>query len=144
MQKKEGKKRRPEDKTVLSETVIASNTRFKGNINADDTVRIAGHFEGDIQCEQLVRIDIGGVVVGIINSALVIIEGELNGNIESAKKVEVRSEGRTIGNITTDELAIAEGSYIRGEINMSGKGKKPVSFVEKRDSGDQSSNSEEE
>ena len=142
MQKKE--KRRREDKAIPSESVIASNTRFKGNISADDTVRIAGHFEGDIQCEQLVRIDIGGIVVGIINSALVIIEGELNGNIESAKKVEVRSEGRAIGNITTEELAIAEGSYIRGEINMSEKGKKPVSFIEKRDSGDQSSNSEEE
>ncbi|NQT80038.1 MAG: polymer-forming cytoskeletal protein [Candidatus Aminicenantes bacterium] len=144
MSKKEEKKRRREDKAIPSESVIASNTRFKGNINADDTVRIAGHLEGDIQCEQLVRIDIGGIVVGTINSALVIIEGELNGNIESAKQVEIRSEGRAIGNIKTDELAIAEGSYIRGEINMSEKGKKPVSFVEKRDSGDQSNSSEEE
>lgn len=144
MSKKEERKRRREDEAIHSESVIASNTRFKGNINADDSVRIAGHFEGDIQCEQLVRIDIGGIVVGSINSALVIIEGELNGNIESAKQVEIRSEGRAIGNIKTDELAIAEGSYIRGEINMSEKGKKPVSFVEKRDSGDQNNSSEEE
>jgi len=144
MQKKDDKKRRLEDKVGPAESVISPNTRFKGKISGDDTVRIAGHFEGEINCEQLVKIDIGGIVVGTISSNCVIIKGELNGNIDSAKHVEIRSEGRAIGNITTDEIAIAEGSFVRGEINMPEKGKKPVSFEEKRGIKDKRDTSEEE
>jgi len=144
MQKKDDKKRRREDNIGPTESVISPNTRFKGKISGDDIVRISGHFEGDIKCEQLVKIDIGGIVVGTISSNCVIIEGELNGNIDSAKHVEIRSEGRAIGNITTDEIAIAEGSFVRGEINMPEKNKKVVSFIEKRNRGVHRDTSEEE
>jgi len=144
MQKKDDKKRRLEDKVMPAESVISPNTRFKGKISGDDTVRIAGHFEGEINCEQLVKIDIGGIVVGTISSNCVIIEGELNGTIDSAKHVEIRTEGRAIGNIITDKIAIAEGCFIRGEINMPEKGKKPISFVEKRGIKDKRDTSKEE
>jgi cytoskeletal protein CcmA (bactofilin family) len=134
MPKKEEKRRRLEDKIGPIESVIASNTKFKGKINAQDNVLISGKFSGDIQCEQLVKIDSGGKVKGTVSSTYIIIEGELKGDIQSAEHVEIRQGGRVIGNINTAEIAIAEGSFIQGEIKMPDKESKPLSFVEKRGS----------
>ncbi len=144
MNKKEEKKRRLEDKIGPIETVIAPNTKFKGKIKGEDNIRIAGRFEGDVKCDQLVRIEKGGKLSGSIVSTYVIIEGELKGNIDSAEHVEIRIDGRVIGNINTSQIAIAEGSFIQGEIRMPEKENKPYSFVEKRDSGKKKVENEEE
>lgn len=134
MNKKEDKKRRLEDKIGPIETIIAPNTKLKGKIRGKDSIRIAGRFEGDIKCEQLVKIEQGGKLSGTIISNCVIIEGELKGNIDSAEHVEIRTDGRVVGNIITNQIAIAEGSFIQGEIRMPEKEDQPISFVEKRNS----------
>lgn len=144
MNKREDKKRRLEDKIGPIESVIAPNTRFKGKISGQDTIRIAGHFEGDVKCEQMVKIDQGGTLNGTINSTYVIIEGELKGNIDSAEHVEIRTDGRVLGNIHTKQIAIAEGSFIHGEIRMPDKEETPVSFVEKRESREKKETAEKE
>ena len=132
MPKKEDKQRRLEDRIGPIESVIAANTKFRGKIKSEDSVQISGNFRGDIQCEQLVKINSGGKIKGTISSTYVIIEGELTGDVETADYVEIRPDGRVIGNIHTSEIAIAEGSFIQGEIKMPDKEDEPVSFVEKR------------
>jgi len=143
MPKKEDKKRRLEDKIGPIDSVIAANTTFKGKMSGQDSVQISGHLKGDIKCEQLVKIDEGGKVKGSINSTYVIIEGELNGNIESADYVEIREDARVVGNINSVNIAIAEGSFIQGEIMTPDKDKRPMSFVEKRGNEEQQVDSEE-
>lgn len=132
MPKREDKQRRLEDRIGPIESVIAANTKFRGKINSEDSVQISGNFRGDIKCEQLVKINSGGKIKGTISSTYVIIEGELNGNVEIADYVEIRPDGRVIGNINTSEIAIAEGSFIQGEIKMPDKEDEPLNFVEKR------------
>ncbi len=57
----------------------------------------------------------------MINAPHIIINGELNGNIDSSEHVELRAECRMIGNINTGKIAIAEGSIFHGEIKMTKK-----------------------
>lgn len=144
MPKREDKQRRLEDRIGPIESVIASKTTFKGKIKSEDSVQISGNFRGDIKCEQLVKINKGGKIKGTIDSTYVIIEGELDGNIETADYVEIRAEGRIVGNINTADIAIAEGSFIQGEIKMPDKDEGPLSFVEKRGEEEQQETGEEE
>ncbi len=127
--------RRLEDKYGIITTVIAPNTRFEGTIDATEGVQISGYFEGEIASQSLVWIGKGGKIEGNIKSPSVISEGEIVGNIESAKHVELRSECRMTGNIDTEKLAIADGCSFIGEIKMLQKGDKPVRFTEKRKEG---------
>jgi cytoskeletal protein CcmA (bactofilin family) len=124
--------RRLEDKYGVITTVIAPNTKFDGMINASEGVQISGDFEGEITSQSLVWIGKEGRVEGNIKSPSVISEGEIVGNIESAKHVELRAECRMTGNISTEKLAIADGCSFVGEIKMGQKGDKPVRFREKR------------
>jgi cytoskeletal protein CcmA (bactofilin family) len=133
--------RRLEDKYGIITTVIAPNTRFDGMINASEGVQISGSFEGEVVSQSLVWVGKDGKVEGNIISPSVISEGEIVGNIESAKHVELRAECRMTGNINTENLAIADGCSFKGEIRMLQKGDKPVRFTEKRKKGSTSTNS---
>jgi cytoskeletal protein CcmA (bactofilin family) len=126
------KKRRLEDKLGNDESVVAASTQLKGTLSGSESVRIAGKIEGDVKSDRLIWIEKGGNIKGEIDSRDVIIEGTLEGNIQGAQRVEIRAEARVTGNIQTQRIAMAEGSYFEGEINMPGNVDRPTQFVEKR------------
>ena len=104
-----------EDEVGSAVTVIAPNTRFTGNIRGEDTLRISGYFKGEIDCRRMVWIEITGRIEGTVNARRVIIEGEINGNIEKADHVELRSNGRMIGDINACKITVAQGCFFDGQ-----------------------------
>ena len=125
-------KRRIEDTAEPVESFVAPGTKITGNISGTEGIRVSGHLKGNVKCEGLVWIEKGGKVDGNIESRAAIIAGELKGHIDASEHVEIRTDGHVTGNIQTSRLAIAEGSFFHGEIQMLGKEDKPVRFVEKR------------
>ena len=126
------KKRRLEDKIGSDDSVVAAKTKLKGTLSGIESARIAGKIEGDVKSDRLVWIQKGGHIKGNIDSRIVIIEGTLIGNIEGAEHVEIREKAQVTGNIQTQKIAMAEGSFFKGEIHMPRKVDKPTHFVEKR------------
>ena len=88
--------------------------------------------EGDVTSELLVWIVKGGRVEGTINAWGVIVEGEVNGNINSKEKTELRSGARMIGDIACKKLSVAEDAFFEGKIKMHEDQEKPYTFVTKR------------
>ena len=115
------KKRKLEDRKSTNESIIGLGTKIKGVIIGAGSIRISGQFKGKANSNWLVIVEKGGRIEGTINAPHVIIDGELNGNIDSAEHVELRAECRMIGNINTSKIAIAEGSIIHGEIKTTKK-----------------------
>jgi cytoskeletal protein CcmA (bactofilin family) len=99
-------------------TVIAPDTAFNGTLTGQDTVRIAGRFEGTIDCRRLLWVEPGGRVQGTISAKRVINEGEIEGDIVAAEQVEVRSNGRMVGNIHAVKITVAPGSLFDGEARI--------------------------
>lgn len=126
------KKGRLEDRAGEESSAIAKKSHFTGTIAGTEGVRVSGHLDGDVKSEQFVWIYKGGKIIGDIDSPYIIVEGELKGNIKSAEHVELRSEAHVTGNIQTRKIAMAEGSFFRGKINMPHKEDRPIKFVEKR------------
>jgi len=124
--------RRLEDAVSPRETVIANRTKFHGTIQGQDSVRIAGFFQGDIDIEGLVWIDMPGQIQGTVKGSGMIVEGRMNGDLVASEKIECRASGRVSGNIRCRTLAIAEGCFIQAHITMLAGGNEPVTFVEKR------------
>ena len=126
------KKRRLEDKFGSDESVIAAGTQMKGTLSGIESVSIAGQLEGDIKSNRMVWIQKGGNMKGDIDARHIIIEGKLTGDVKDAEHVEIRAEAHVSGNIQTQKIAMAEGSYFKGEIHMPREVDKPIHFVEKR------------
>ncbi len=127
------KRSRLEDRMGRKASVIASGAHFKGVISGQDSVRICGYFEGEIKIDGLVWIEKAGKMAGSVTAPYVIIEGEMEGDVVSARHIEIRREGRIRGDIKSDIIAIEEGSSVEGEMRMSAKaGDNPAPFIEKR------------
>ena len=107
-----------EDEVGSAVTVIASNTRFTGKIKGEDTLRISGYFKGEIDCKRMVWVDKTGKIEGTVTARRVIIEGEINGNIESANHVELRSNGRMIGDINAVKISVVKGCLFDGQARI--------------------------
>jgi cytoskeletal protein CcmA (bactofilin family) len=130
-QKDQLEERRIEDKVQRLQSIIAPGTLFKGNITGKDDLIVSGNLEGDIQSSGLVKVNKSGSITGNITGRFVVFAGKLDGDIKKAEQVEIQPTARIKGNINTSRLAIAEGSFLQGEIHMPQK-QEPHRFVDKR------------
>lgn len=95
-------------------TIIAANTRFKGEINTDCHFHTDGEFDGIIHSKNTVMVGKSGVITGDIFAQKVIISGKVTGNVE-AKAIEILANGRLEGTITADELVIERKGMFLGQ-----------------------------
>jgi cytoskeletal protein CcmA (bactofilin family) len=105
-------------------SVIAPGTEIHGTVKGQDTLRISGYLKGNINCKRMVWLDRGGRVDGDIVADRVINEGEINGNINATGKVEIRSYGSMIGNISASKIIIAQGCLFDGKARIIRKDEK--------------------
>ena len=100
------------------ESVIAAGLTIEGTVTGNGDVRIAGQFHGDVHVEGSLTIEPGARMVGSVRASTVIIDGELEGNIEGATRVELRATGVLNGNLNTGSLTVAAGSRMRGQVEF--------------------------
>jgi cytoskeletal protein CcmA (bactofilin family) len=113
--------RRPTPKgtsDVVGESVIAANLTIEGKIEGSGNVRIAGRFKGDVRIDGNFTIDAGAHLTGQVLAGIVVVGGELQGNIESAKRVDVLEGGVIVGDVKAGSITVAAGSRMRGHVEF--------------------------
>ncbi len=125
--------RRFTDLSGEARTVIGPRMRVKGQLQGESNLEIQGTVEGVCKLQGLFTLRPGGLMVGDVFATHAVVEGELQGNINAAEKVELRADCKVTGDIMARSVAVAEGSFFEGKINMTGAGtKSAVVFQEKR------------
>jgi cytoskeletal protein CcmA (bactofilin family) len=109
---------RAPDRKPVPESVIAAGLTIEGTVTGSGDVRIAGQFHGDVHVEGSLTIEVGARMVGSVRASTVIIDGELEGNIEAASRVELHAGGVLNGNLKTGSLTVAAGSRMRGQVEF--------------------------
>jgi cytoskeletal protein CcmA (bactofilin family) len=100
------------------ETVIAAGLTMEGKIASGGDVRIAGRFKGDVSVDGNFRIDSGGRLEGQAKASVVVIGGELQGNIDAAKHVDLLTTGVIVGDVKAASITVAAGSRMRGHVEF--------------------------
>jgi cytoskeletal protein CcmA (bactofilin family) len=106
----------------MKESHIASDLTIEGKITGTGHVRIAGRFKGDVQVEGNVTLDAGARLEGHVKASVVSVSGELIGNIENAKRVELLESGVINGDVKSGSLTVAAGSRMRGQVEFGYEG----------------------
>jgi cytoskeletal protein CcmA (bactofilin family) len=113
------------------ESVIAANLSIEGKIEGSGNVRMAGRFKGDVRIDGNFNMEPGAHLTGQVLAAVVVVGGELQGNIESAKRVDVLEGGVIVGDVKAGSITVAAGSRMRGHVEFGWddekKGKHPGS-----------------
>lgn len=102
----------------VGESVIAANLSIEGKIEGTGNVRIAGRFKGDVRIDGNFSIEPGAHLVGQVLAGIVVVGGELQGNIESAKRVDVLEGGVIVGDVKAGSITVAAGSRMRGHVEF--------------------------
>jgi cytoskeletal protein CcmA (bactofilin family) len=106
----------------MKESHIASDLTIEGKIIGSGHVRIAGRFKGDVAVDGNVTLDSGARLEGHVKAAVVVVSGELIGNIENAKRVELLETGVINGDVKAASLTVAAGSRMRGQVEFGYEG----------------------
>ncbi|HXR19545.1 MAG TPA: polymer-forming cytoskeletal protein [Steroidobacteraceae bacterium] len=110
--------RRAPARTPAVESVIAAELAIEGKIVGGGDVRIAGRFKGDVQVDGNFRIDQGARLEGQVRAGVVVVAGELQGNIDAAKQVDVLATGVIVGDVKAASITVAAGSRMRGHVEF--------------------------
>jgi cytoskeletal protein CcmA (bactofilin family) len=96
------------------ESIIASDITIEGKIDGAGHVRLAGRFKGDVHIQGDLTVEAGAKLTGSVRANSVAIAGEVEGNIESAQRVELLDTGVLNGDLKAGTLTVAAGSRMRG------------------------------
>jgi cytoskeletal protein CcmA (bactofilin family) len=100
--------------------VIATGSRWEGSLAIDDSVRIDGRLNGDIDAKGTIHISEGAVVEAKIKAAFVVISGTFKGEVRCLERLELLPKSKIQGEVITKVLNVHEGALVDGNIRMSG------------------------
>lgn len=101
---------------------IGKSVVIKGELNGSEDLTIEGHVEGKIELkDHVLTIGPNGKIKAQLFAKMLIVLGEVNGNIAASEKVEIRDGGSVDGDIVSPRVAIAEGAHFGGSIDMQRK-----------------------
>ena len=100
--------------TVLGQTVV-----LKGELSASEDLLIEGQFEGTISLEDhCLTVGGDGQVKAEVRARQVVILGSVSGNVVAREKVAIRRSGHVVGDLLAGAVAIEEGAYFKGSIDI--------------------------
>ena len=114
--------RRPAPRQEMKESILSADLTIEGKISGSGHVRIAGRFKGDVQVDGNVSLDAGARLEGHVKASVVSVGGELIGNIENAKRVDLLETGVINGDVKAGALTVAAGSRMRGQVEFGYEG----------------------
>ena len=97
---------------------LGRDTEFEGKLSFKGTVRIDGHFTGEIFTEGTLIVGEAAIIRSDIHVSHIIISGEIRGNIISDNRIEIHAPGRVFGNIQAPAVVIEEGVIFEGNCRM--------------------------
>jgi len=116
----------PAPRVEGGESVIAANLSIEGKIEGTGNVKMAGRFKGDVRIDGNFSIEPGAHLTGQVLAGIVVVGGELQGNIESAKRVDVLEGGVIVGDVKAGSITVAAGSRMRGHVEFGWVDDKPA------------------
>ncbi len=114
------------DKISQNQTIIESSigkaVLIKGNISAKEDMLVNGRLEGTISLKNN-KLEIGpsGSVIADAIAKVIVINGEIKGDVYASDKVVVTKTGRVIGNIFSSNISVEDGAILKGSIDMDGQ-----------------------
>jgi cytoskeletal protein CcmA (bactofilin family) len=105
---------------------IGKSVVIKGELSGSEDLYVDGTVEGTIQLQgNNLMVGPNGHVHADVNAKGVIVQGKLEGNIRTSDRVEMRKSAVIMGDIVTQRIAIEDGAYFKGKVEIQKEGAKP-------------------
>ena len=100
---------------------IGKSVFIKGELSGSEDIYVDGQVEGNIQLSgNNLTIGPNGRVKANISAKNVTVGGTLDGNITASERTELRKTAVTNGDVQTKRIAIEEGAFFKGKLEIIG------------------------
>ncbi len=106
--------RRPTERATIGPSIF-----IKGDLSGEEDLVIEGRVEGKVDLKQNnVTVGKNGRVKADVLGKVVVVEGEVDGNVFAREQAILRQSGAIRGNITAPRVILEDGSRFKGSIDM--------------------------
>jgi cytoskeletal protein CcmA (bactofilin family) len=112
---------------------IDEGSEIEGKYTFQGTVMMNGKFSGEINSSDSLIIGEKGVVSATVRAGVVLINGEVIGNVFATERVELRGTARVYGDVEAPVIVVEEGVLFEGHCKMT-KGRSADATSVDRDS----------
>lgn len=102
----------------MANTVIGSSIVIDGEITGEEDLVVQGTVKGKIVLKENLIVENSGVVEADIQTSNVTVSGQVTGNIMASQRVELKADGRMVGDIKSPRILIADGASFKGNVDM--------------------------
>ena len=111
---------RPAGEARSETTLISAGTLIEGDLSFTGTVELEGKVIGEIRAgddpHAVVRILPGGQVLGDIRAPIVVVNGEVSGNVHSSEHVELAAGAVVHGDVAYSLIEMTRGAQVNGRL----------------------------
>src|SRR5271154_3606579 len=109
---------------------IGKSVIIKGELSGSEDLFVDGVVEGiiELRSNNLV-IGPNGKVKANIHAKGVVVQGKLEGDIRASQRAELRKSAVAVGDIFTQRIAIEEGAYFKGKVDIQREAAKPAAVA---------------
>ncbi len=98
---------------------LGKSVRIKGELSGSEDIFVDGELEGSIQLTgNSLTIGPNGRIRANISAKNVIVGGILDGNIQAEERAELRKTAVMNGDVRTKRIAIEEGAFFKGMLEI--------------------------
>jgi cytoskeletal protein CcmA (bactofilin family) len=98
---------------------IGKSVLIRGELSGSEDLFIDGQVEGTIELrDHHLTVGPNGRVQANINAKEVVIQGNVKGNVRAVDRVEVRKSGSLTGDMVAARIAIEDGAFFKGSIDI--------------------------
>jgi cytoskeletal protein CcmA (bactofilin family) len=109
----------------MDQAHIGRSLVIKGEVTGAESLFIDGRVEGTINFpDNRVTIGRNGNVAANITAKEVVIMGKVQGNVDCADRLDIRSEGLLSGDVITHRISVEEGAILKGGVEVRNPEKK--------------------
>jgi cytoskeletal protein CcmA (bactofilin family) len=105
---------------------IGKSVVIKGELSGSEDLYVDGNVEGKIELRNhSLTLGPNGKVKADVIAKSVVIQGKLDGSVTASDRVDLRKSAVVTGDLTTQRIAIEEGAFLKGKVDIqkeAGKG----------------------
>lgn len=97
---------------------IDEGSEMEGKYTFSGTVMMNGRFTGEIASSDTLIVGEKAVINATIHAGVVLISGEVVGNVVAGERVELRGTARVFGDVESPVVVVEEGVHFEGHCRM--------------------------
>ena len=109
---------------LKEKAMIGPSIALKGELSGEEDLFIQGRVEGKIDLPRhSITVGKSGLIKADVYAKVIIVEGEVEGNLFGEEQLVMRQSSTMRGNITAPRVSLEDGANFKGSIDMSSKEK---------------------